>query len=182
MVSEQDIESLDMYLDGELDDSAQAAVLRRLASEPEISQTFAQLEAHRALRMQVWKICEPTVDNSERWIVAVHARRQRHNWIVSILDYRQQIAAAAACIAVFLMGWNWGANAGAYRMTPNAIRGAQPVRFVTQQPLQGQRPAIEVRVTDASGNLIDRKLFNTLEEAQRYTEQIKLQLQSTPAH
>jgi anti-sigma factor RsiW len=182
MVSEQDIESLDMYLDGELDDTAQAAVLRRLASEPDISQTFAQLEAHRALRMKVWKACEPTVDNSERWIAAIGARRQRQNWLISILDYRQQIAAAAACIAVFIMGWNWGANSGEYRMTPGAIRGAQPARFVTQRPLQGQAPAIEVRVTDAAGNLVDRKLFNTLEEAQRYTEEIKLQLQASPAH
>lgn len=182
MVSEQDIESLDLYLDGELDDRAQAAVLRRLTSEPEISQTFAQLEAHRALRMQVWKTCEPTVDYSERWIAAIHARRERHSWLITLLDYRQQIAAAAACIAVFLMGWGWGTNAGAYRMMPSAVREAQPVRFVTQQPLQGQRPQIEVRVTDAAGNLVDRKLFNTLEEAQRYTEEIKLQLQSTPAH
>lgn len=182
MVSEQDIESLDLYLDGELDDRAQAVILRRLASEPEMSQAFAQLEAHRALRMQVWKACEPTVDNSEQWIAAIDAKRQRHNWLITLLDYRQQIAAAAACIAVFLMGWGWGANAGAYRTMPGAIRGAQPVRFVTQQPLQGQRPQIEVRVTDAAGNLIDRKLFNTLEEAQRYTEEIKLQLQSTAAH
>ena len=143
MVSEQDIESLDMYLDGELDDRAQTAVLGRLASEPEISQAFAWLEAHRALRMQVWKRCEPTVDHSERWIDFIHAKRQRHSWLITLLDYRQQIAAAAACIAVFLMGWGWGANSGVYRMMPGAVRGAQPVRFVTQQPLQGQRPAIE---------------------------------------
>lgn len=182
MISERDIESLDMYLDGELDDREQAVILRRLASEPEISRTFAQLEAHRALRMQVWKACEPAADNSEQWIAAVHAKRERHSWLITLLDYRQHIAAAAACIAVFLMGWGWGANSGAYRMAPGTVRGAQPVRFVTQQPLQGQRPAIEVRVTDAAGNLIDRKLFNTLEEAQRYTEEIKLQLQSTAAH
>ena len=181
MVNEQDIELLDMYLDGELDDAAQAAVLRRLASEPAMSQAFAELEAQRALRMQVWKACEPIVDNSERWIAAIQAKRQRQGWLISILDYRQQIAAAAACIAVFIMGWNWGANSGAYRMIPGAIRGTQPARFITQQPIQGQKPAIEVRVTDASGNLLDRKLFKTLEEAQRYTEEIKLQLQASPA-
>jgi anti-sigma factor RsiW len=182
MVSEQDIETLDMYLDGELDDAAQAAVLRRLAAEPELSQTFTQLEAHRTLRMRAWQACEPTVDHTDRWLSAIDARRQRHNWLISILDYRQQIAAVAACIAVFIIGWSWGTNSSSYQMVPGTVRGAQPVRFVTQQPLQGQKPMFEVRVTDAAGNLIDRKLFNTLEEAQRYTEKIRLQLQSTPAH
>lgn len=183
MVSEQDIETLDMYLDGELDDTAQGAVLRRLNAEPELSQQFATLEAHRALRMQYWQSCEPTEDHSERWIAALDAKRQRHNWLISILGYRQQIAAAAACIAMFLIGWNWAANANSYRMVPGNIQsGGQNVRFVTQQPVQGSQQLIEVRVTDASGNLVDRKLFNTLQEAQQYTEKIKLQLQSTPAH
>jgi hypothetical protein len=182
MVSEQDIQTLDMYLDGELDDAAQGAVIRRLTAEPELSQTFAVLEAHRALRMHAWQACEPTVDHTERWLAAIATKRQRHLWLHSILDHRQQIAAAAACIAVFLIGWNWGVNSGAYRMVPGTINAAQPVRFVTQQPLQGQRPVFEVRVTDAAGNLIERKLFNTLDEAQRYTNEIRLQLQTPPAH
>ena len=79
----------------------------------------------------------------------------RRAWYMVLLDHRERIAAAAACVAVFMIGWQWGRNANAFRMTPG-MPSAQPVRFIEQQqiPDGGQNSVFEVRVTDEAGKVI----------------------------
>lgn len=178
MVTEQDIELLELYSDGELDAAEQAEVERRLENEAGLCDELKRLRSQRDQRMQLWKSLEVSDEAATgRILEALAGKRQRRSWFMAILDHRERIAAAAACIAVFMMGWQWGRNSDAYRMRP-AAQAAQPVSLITQQQVPaGSTTVFEVRVTGANGDVLRVERFATLEEAQKFIQQMQLQLQ-----
>ena len=181
MTSEQDIELLESYLDGQVSGAEKVALDARMASNAELAASMASLRQQRDLRMQAWTTYESSGDSADRIVAALQKRAEHRAWYVRILDYRQQIATAAACIAVFLIGWQWGHDAGTYRMMPNAVTPAQSVGLITQQQIPtGQSSVFEVRLTDPSGKLLRTERFRTLEEAQRFIAQIQKEMQAKP--
>lgn len=179
MLNEQDIEMLELELDGDLTADESAALKQRRATEPELAACLKGLEEGRAQRMRLWQSFEPSgQEEAERILASLHAKAERRAWYIRILDHREQIAAAAACIAVFLIGWQWGRNADAYRMTPTGAPTARPVSLITQQQVPaGSSTVYEVRVNDSSGKLIRVERFGSLQEAQRFIEEMRRQLQ-----
>ncbi len=177
MLSDQDIELLETYLDKALDGELAQRVEQRLAQEPELAAELARLQEARELRMQLWQSYEPSAESAERIIAGLRKREARRAWFWRILDYRERIAAAAACIAVFLIGWQWGRNANAYRMVPAGGTTSQPVSLITQHQVPSQHGDVyEVRLTDADGKLVRTERFDNLQDAQSFINELKGQL------
>lgn len=174
MISEQDIQLLEMHLDGQLTDAENALLTKRLEGDAQLAAELARLTNDRRVRAELWAPLEGDENAGEAVLSAVTARVSRRNWFYRILDHREKIAAAAACVAVFLMGWQWGRNVNAYRMHPGSGAAGTPVRLITQQQVPtGTANVFEVRVTDESGNLLRLERFRTLQEAQAYIEKTK---------
>jgi len=182
MINHQNLELLDSYLDGALEATAATCFKARIDAEPELAADLERLQADRNLRLQLWQLFEVAEGSSDRITAAVMAREARRAWYMRLLDHRDQFAAAAACIAVFLIGWQWARNAESYRMQPAGGMGTQPVSQIIQQQVPaGQAIAFEVRLNDASGKLVRVERFATLQDAQRFVEEIKSQmLQAKP--
>jgi len=177
MLSEKDIESLEMLLDGALDAVQASELERKIASDPLLQNELQQLRDARRLRMELWQADEPDEASTQRIISFVRAKAQHRAWYVRILDYRHQIAATAACIAVFLIGWQWGQHAETTRITtPNAAH-ISPVKLITQQPVpDGPNMIFVVRVTDTAGNVVRTERFSTFHEAENFVEKMKQEL------
>ena len=181
MLSEQDIELLEMYLDGALDEAQEREIQQRLANEESLRAELSRLEQDIAIRLAAWQSFEAGPARSgEQFMDKIHARERRYAWYNGLMKQWNRIAVTAACIAVFLMGWQWGQNANTLRMVPG-MRQTQSVRFITQEqvPLPNGGPAMYVvRISDASGKVIRVERFASLQEAQRFIREIQLQLQT----
>lgn len=176
MLSDQDIELLETYLDGALTDSEAATLKSRITSEVELQKSLTEMRKARELRLGLWQSFEAQANPAcaDRILVAVEQREARRAWVYRILDYRQQIATVAACIAVFLMGWQWGANASAYRMIRSGNQSVQPVGLITQQQVPAASGMIwEVRVNDSEGKLVRVERFANIADAQAFIEQVR---------
>jgi hypothetical protein len=181
MLSDQDIELLELYLDGALTDTDAAALKARISSEVELQQQLASLRQARELRLDLWQSFETQANDAlpARILAAIEQKHARHTWFYRILDHRQQIATVAACIAVFLMGWEWGANSNAYRLIHPGGAPIQPIGLITQQQLPAGTGMIwEVRVNDPEGKLLRAERFRTLPEAQAFIEQTRRTMSS----
>ena len=177
MMNHQDIELLETFLDGALEASAVGRLQQRLEVEPELTSQLTRLQTDRNLRLQLWQSFEPAESHSERTIAAIHARATHRAWYMRLLDHRDRFAAAAACIAVFLMGWQWGRNVNSYRMYPSGGGDTQSVGLITQQQVPNGRTMIfEVRINDASGKLVRVERFGNLQDAQSFIEKSKGQM------
>lgn len=177
MMNHQNLELLETYLDGGLDASAAAGLKARIEAEPELAAELERLQSDRNTRLQLWQSFEAAEGSSDRIYAAVVAREVRRAWYMRLLDHRDQFAAAAACIAVFLIGWQWARNANSYHMQPASGMGTQPVSLITQQQVPaGQATVFEVRLNDASGKLVRVERFASLQDAQRFVEEIKSQM------
>lgn len=177
MVTEQDIELLELYHDGELSAEAAADLERRLATEPELTLAQTRLTEARQQRLLMFRSLEPA-DNAaaDRIVEALRKKQERRAWYMAVLDNRERIAAAAACIAVFMIGWQWGRNGMVSHLATGGT-STVPVSLITQQQVPvGKNMVFEVRVTDPAGQVrVER--FSTLQEAQSYIQQIQNQMQ-----
>ena len=180
MVSEQDIMTLEMYLDQALEPNELQTLHQRLSTEPELAHELTCLQQHRQARQLVWQSLEPSEDVGQRLADSLHQRTAHHSWFHSILagNYHR-IAITAACLAMFFIGWEYGRNAMLSPTIRNGVSPSQPVNLITQQqiPQPGSNvPLYEVRVTDSQGNSRIQQ-FRSFDEAQRFIEQVRQQLQ-----
>lgn len=171
-INDQQTQMLEAYLDGELSTAERAEVESRLAESQTLSARLAGLRMSRELRVQSWQSLEPVDSQVGEGIwQAIDARESRRRWFHRILDYRSQIATAAACIAVFLMGWQWGRNVNAMRLTSGGSYATQPVRLITQEPVAAEKGGpYSVRILDSEGNLVRQEFFQTSGEAQAFIQ------------
>lgn len=102
-LTENDLEVLETYLDGELPPDAAAALAEKLSTSPELIGGLELLRAERATRAQAWRSFEPTAlevdrlaDRLERSMgqQSVHPRWDR------VLSIGRMATAAAACIVM----------------------------------------------------------------------------------
>lgn len=176
MMNEQDIELLESYLDGALEPAGADELKARLANDAELSAELGRLESDRAVRLQLWQSYEAAPESAEHILAQLRKRESHRAWYWRVLDHRERIAAAAACVAVFLIGWQWGRNVNAYRMVPSG-GNTQPVSLITQQQVPSSQGTIyEVRLNDASGKVVRVERFGTLQDAQRFIEELKAQV------
>lgn len=172
-VSEQDLERLEEHLDGALAPDEAERLRDRLAREPRLGAALAELEAERAARAAVWASLEPDEEHARSFArrVSTAARRQE-SWS-HVGRYARFASAAAACMLVgYFAGWagqDGGPGAGGMGGTSvNQISGGSGGN--ARSDIAG-RYRVPVGF-DHAGRPITQA-FDTLEEAQRFAEEVR---------
>src|SRR5688500_1263958 len=116
VVSEQDIEQLEAYVDGELSTTEEDALRARLAVEPILAEAMKRVRVDRDIRMAVWKGYEPIEASVARLVAKVDAAVGREtSWSYRISTFRR-VAAAAACIVLGVLIGRTADNDGSAMM------------------------------------------------------------------
>ena len=176
VVSEQDLEQLEAYVDGELSTTEEDALRARLAAEPILAEAMRRVRADRDIRMAVWKGCEPSEAAVARLIAKVDAAVDRtSNWSYKLSTLRR-VSAAAACIVLgVLIGRAGDGIGGGGNMMPSG-----PVASVPSggggAPARGMQTnvshPIEFPIVDEQGRPVAVQRFQTLREAQEFLEEL----------
>jgi hypothetical protein len=105
-VSEQDIETLEAWLDSELPDEQAEAFRVRLSAEPQLAEAAARLRGDRELRSRLWQTFEPGDAEIETLVSQVRRGVRKEELVTGRLRAFSRITAVAASIAmVFMAGW-----------------------------------------------------------------------------
>lgn len=131
-VSEQDLETLEVWLDGELPDEQIESFRQRLSAEPQLADAAARLRGDRELRSRLWQAMEPADSEIETLVSQVRRNVRKEELVTSRLRAFSRIASVAASIMlVFAAGWisrsrlRVGDTIGP--VTPAAVAAGQPV-------------------------------------------------------
>lgn len=173
LVSDRDLEALELHLDGELGASESQQLCRRLEREPHLAVALDRLRAERAGRRAAWAACEPDVvcaDLTARAIVAASLRQARRR---DVSRFLRRLAAAAAVAVAFGGGWLLRP-----RVLPSpAIVTAPLVHREAELRAAGMNVTapprlFQVALTDDDGNIIAVQHFDDLGEARRFAEDV----------
>ena len=195
---EADIELLEEYLDGALDDAAVVKLRDRLASDAPLSVSLVELQSQRALRQAVFQSMEPGEIASRQlmWRVrgamldqqrntVVQPQRQWNRWGSQWRIARIGSAAAACVILGFSLG-RLGHGRGITSVgvtTPTPISSgiapgnATPTSIAENHPSPGfvqvgNTPRISIPITDNYGNVVAWQTFDNAEQAKNFTEDL----------
>jgi len=172
-VTDDQLEMLEAYLDGELPSDQETAVRAQLTNETELAAVLRSLQAERDMRGLVWKACEPDDNTVRRHVMKVQAQVDRQSvWAMRYAKWRIPSAAAACILIGFFVGW-------LIRGTPNSAAvnpGTIAANNVTL-PSGPTPPVVNVGATNLNLPLVDefgRKVgtqhFKSEAEMQAYIE------------
>ena len=162
MMKEADIKLLEVFLDGESSPPEMGEVRGRLAVEPALAEALRNLQAERSVRSALFTAIEPAPAEVERFIGDVRAtirhregRRVRFVWI-------RRAGALAACVLIgFSLGYSlrWGDGEAVSRPQSNAMTSSEAVA--------------RVAIRDETGAVVAMQEFESLEQAQRFSEDLQ---------
>lgn len=188
-MSENDLELLETYLDGELPDEHCAALRTRIERDPELSAALDELREQRELRQQAYSSIEAAAAGpgcATAWQVEQALRMAITRDLVwsSRLKILRQVSAAAACVVVGLMiGWFARGGVGINRTTsvvaqpaksPTIAQGSNGM-LVSDEHGPAQRRAtggFNVQLTDDAGRVLATQHFDTLNEAREFSNDL----------
>src|SRR3954447_20497797 len=105
-VTENDLETLEELLDGELPVELADQLRRRLSDEPELAQAMDRLRGDRQMRAAMWVSLEPSDKQVESVISSVRREVRKHElWSQRLRMFRSVSGIAAAIVMVFTAGW-----------------------------------------------------------------------------
>ena len=170
VVSEQDLEQLEAYVDGEMSTTEEDALRARLQAEPMLAEAMRRVRADRDIRMAVWKGYEPNEASVARLVANVDAAVDRSTSWVYTLRNLQRVSAAAACIVLGVLIGRAGNDAGG--MMP----GGNTVATVPGGP-RGPGPTmvsnpIEFPIVNEQGQAVGVQRFQSIREAQEFIEEL----------
>jgi len=180
VLSEQDLEQLEAYVDGELSTTEEDALRARLAAEPILAEAMRRVRADRDIRMAVWKGYEPNEASIARLVAKVDTAVDRNTHWSYKLSTLRRVSAAAACIVLGVLIGRTGSDNNA--MVPDG-RVAQ-VGNGNGNPAPGgagggnmRGPTmvsnpIEFPIVDEQGRPVAVQRFQTLREAQDFLEEL----------
>lgn len=172
-VETQTHDTLQEFLDGELDAASAAAMRRSAESDPALAEALAELEGDRGWRQQAWRSLEPDDAYAARLasqvILQVHRGERRRR----LMAWMRGPAAAAACLAIFATGWIARDRAGVATpegFTPIPSKLSDSWSFDNRgTPTRGM---VNVALTDETGNVIAVQRFNEIGEAKRFADDL----------
>lgn len=194
-LSDNDLELLDRYLDGDLNDSEQIGLEARLKVDAGMKSELAKMREFRSMRAEAFASMEPTDIESKQleWYVR-GALHQQQNAVVAAPAFGEKISrwtgSLSRLAAVLLVGLMLGYL---YRGGGSPINpGGSPIAVNpsgAQRNLGGMGPIMpvsngtpvqpagyDVMLTDQAGNVVATQRFPTLREAQEFTNDLgKLQ-------
>jgi hypothetical protein len=190
-VTEEQLEQLEAYMDGELPAEQEGDLLRRLADEAELAAAMASIRSERAARGVVWRTFEPSDAAVQRLVLKVQAAVDRQNvWARRLTRWRIPSAAAACILLGFLFGW---VGRGTTPNDPGAVGGAMLVSDATPQMQPGPVPRalpneglttvnnqvtrsapgpVRLPIVDEYGRQVGVQEFGSTEEANRFVDDL----------
>ena len=170
--ADPDLERLDAYLDGQLDPTDVAALTVRLAVDPELADTLAELRRQRADRQSAFAALEPATVDVDRfaWRVrgAVAAELNRAAPVKRSAGFRLDpwnaarfAAAAAACVTLGFLGGRLG----------RPLAGAPTV--AVNPAVASVASRVDVPITDEYGRVVARQSFDNADTAQRFSDDLR---------
>jgi hypothetical protein len=105
-ISENALETLETWLDGELSESRIEELRRQLSVDPELAQLLSRVRADRQMRSQLFQTLEPRDQEVEDLIADVRrAVRVEEVWAKRARSLKQLTSIAALIALVFMAGW-----------------------------------------------------------------------------
>jgi membrane-associated protease RseP (regulator of RpoE activity) len=106
VVSEQDLDLLEEYLDGELGAQDVERVNVRLAEEPAFAAALSEIREQRGVRQALWLQLEPTEQHARQFASStIREARKQDTW-QRMARYTRFGSVAAACVLVgIFVGW-----------------------------------------------------------------------------
>lgn len=106
VVSDQDLELLEQYLDGALSPEETLRVEARLSDESELADALNELDDERTARAKVWSSLEPTQAQADKFAAKVRTAARRENLWGRVGHAARFGTAAAACLLLgVFIGW-----------------------------------------------------------------------------
>lgn len=182
MLSDQDQELLEAYLDDALSPDEVERIARRLTDEPELASALDALRRDRRARVAAWESLQP--DEAEASAFAKNLIRSMHRQrMMSRMSWVTRLSgAAAACMLMGLGGgwYVWGrpvASVHTSAVTPVAVNSQnehppRQIQFVNQPVNDLAAGTYQVELTDDSGKVLAVQKFNKLEEAQHFAQDL----------
>jgi hypothetical protein len=169
-VTENDIELLHAYLDGELPTAECEGLWRRLAVERELASELDHLRADQSIRNIVWSSLEPD-DATVGRLQASLMRSTRREDILGWANNALRIAASAAALILFGFAVGWmghGRMDGAGIPVLPGPSSPGTSRTIADTLGSSITPKYEVTFFDASKKPVAVMKFDTREEAERF--------------
>jgi hypothetical protein len=105
-VTDDQLELLETYLDGELPADQEETLRKRLQVELELAAAMESLKGERETRAMVWQTCEPSDAAVHKLVMKIEAAVDRQAvWAYRFAKWRIPSAAAACILLGFLFGW-----------------------------------------------------------------------------
>jgi hypothetical protein len=172
-VTENDIELLHAYLDGELPTAECEGLWRRLAVERELASELDHLRADKSIRSMVWSSLEPD-DASVARLEAKLMRATRREDILGWANNALRIVASAAALILFgfAVGWMGHGRMDGIPVIPNPNSPTSPA-LVPAGFGSTSSQQYELVFRDATGKPIAAMKFNSKEEAERFVHDLQ---------
>jgi anti-sigma factor RsiW len=173
--ADAEMELLSAFIDGELSPQEEATLRDRLAADPNLASAIETLRADRAVRAALWPTFEPDEAAVGRVIERVDRAIDRQTIWAHRLANLRVISSAAACIIVglFVGRVAFGPRGGPIDGSNMPIVAGPGVTPVVA-PVPGAAAPTQVRVVDSNNNPVTLQPFNSVEEAQRFIDDLKM--------
>lgn len=190
-VTDDQLELLEAYLDGELPSDQEESLRQRLIVESDLAGALETLRAERSVRALVFAAYEPDDNTVRRLVMKVEAQVDRQaKWSYRMTKWRIPSAAAACILLGFLFGWVGRGTSPTVGNAPGQatmIAGASKpmnttVGNVLQNPvLPSPVPsittvnasnAVDLPIVDEYGKVVAVQHFNSAEEAAKFVEDV----------
>jgi anti-sigma factor RsiW len=167
-LTENDLELLETYLDGELPTDAAAALTQKLSLSPELAGGLELLRAERAARAQAWRSFEPgalELDRLAERLERAIGQQPLHPVWNRVLSIGRVVTAAAACIVMGIAIGRIGSARDAV-LAPGTMGGqvAGPSGAAPQVPA-------DVILTDDTGRIFVQR-FPSAQAARQFVEDL----------
>jgi anti-sigma factor RsiW len=173
-ISEQDLELLEAYLDGELPMAEAELLWRRLSSDKELSAELDELRAARAIRQAVWEAMEPNVMAASAVAKRVDKAIRTRRVLETSRRWLGVAVAVAACVLVgFRIGW-------VEHVSPTGVQlaGSDLQRLAHVDSQQAPHQTFTVAIRDQNGNVVSMPHFETRQDAIDFTTTLNAMQQS----
>lgn len=197
VVTDEDLELLESYVDGELPAPQEDALRRRLEAEPQLAATLETLRGERDVRAAVFAGYEPSEAAVRRVVGNIERKVDQHRaWAYRLSKYRVPTAAAACILIGFMVGWiGRGGSGGPAPLNTSPAGGGTNSTLATARPnpnvvlpapvpspvpgfttVGAGAPAggpVELPIVNEFGQQVGVQRFNSAREAAEFLEDLR---------
>lgn len=130
-ISDNDLQVMEEWLDGELPEGQVEALRRRLSSEPDLAQAMQRIRDERQARSRLFTLLEPGDAEAETQIGQLRrAVRREDVWALRVRGLQKVASLAAAIVVVFMAGWisRERLQVGPTQRPTTVVRDTAPIR------------------------------------------------------